>query len=142
MQDLSVWLDLFKDNTLPPPTAAESQNQQVHFWDSICPNVKRRGRPADYHHGLRYPLSDIATYGELSLAGRISFTNRAPLLWNMLPREVQTSSSMLVFKKKVLSLLDCPYQARTFCRFVLETLSSNYFSSFLFRPFRVGPLDL
>ena len=43
-----------------------------------------------------------------SLAGRISFTNRAPLLWNTLPGEVQTSSSMSVFKKKVLSLLDSP----------------------------------
>ena len=47
-----------------------------------------------------------------SLAGRISFTNRAPLLWNMLPREVQTSSSMLVFKKKVFSLLDSPVSGK------------------------------
>ena len=30
----------------------------------------------------------------------LSPTARAPLLWNMLPREVQTSSSMLVLKKK------------------------------------------
>ena len=37
------------------------------------------------------------------------------------------------------------YQAKNFCRFVLETLSSNYFSSFLsflFLPFRVGPLQV
>ena len=84
------------------------------FGTLYVPVHHRRGRPADYHHGLRYSLSDIATYGELSLAGRISFTNRAPLLWNMLPREVQTSSSMLVFKKKVLSLLDCPVSGKNF----------------------------
>ena len=51
---------------------------------------------------------DFRPFQPASLAGRISFTNRAPLLWNMLPREVQTSSSMLVFKKNVLSLLDSP----------------------------------
>ena len=37
---------------------------------------------------------DFRPFQPASLAGRISFTNRAPLLWNMLPREVQTSSSM------------------------------------------------
>ena len=43
---------------------------------------------------------DFRPFQPASVAGRISFRNRAPLLWNMLPREVQTSSSMLVFKKK------------------------------------------
>ena len=37
---------------------------------------------------------DFRPFQPAPLAGRISFTNRAPLLWNMLPREVQTSSSM------------------------------------------------
>ena len=36
------------------------------------------------------------------------FRTFVTLLWNMLPREVQTSSSMLVFKRNVLSLLDSP----------------------------------
>ena len=70
--------------------------------------------------------------------------NRAPLLWNMLPREVQTSSSMLVFKKKVLSLLDSPVSGKNLLQICLgNTIVYNYFSyflSFLFLPFRVGPL--
>ena len=52
--------------------------------------------------------SHCETWVTLLTAGRISFTNRTPLLWNMLPSEVQTSSSMLVFKKNVLSLVDSP----------------------------------
>ena len=63
----------------------------------------------EHQHGTRgRQQGDFQPFQPASLAGRISFTNRAPLLWNMLPREVQTSSSMLVFKKKVLSLLDSP----------------------------------
>ena len=67
----------------------------------------------EHQHGTRgRQQGDFRPFQPASLAGRISFTNRAPLLWNMLPREVQTSSFMLVFKKKVLSLLDSPvYQA-------------------------------
>ena len=71
----------------------------------------------EHQHGTRgRQQGDFRPFQPASLAGRISFTNRAPLLWNMLPREVQTwnmlprevqtSSSMLIFKKKVLSLLD------------------------------------
>ena len=55
---------------------------------------------------------DFRPFQPASVAGRISFTNRAPLLWNMLPREVQTSSSMLVLKKNVLSLLDSPVSGK------------------------------
>ena len=55
---------------------------------------------------------DFRPFQPASLAGRISFTNRALLLWNMLPREVQTSSSTLVFKKKVLSLLYSPVSGK------------------------------
>ena len=58
--------------------------------------------------GRQLQQGDFRPFQPASLAGRISFTNRAPLLWNMLPREVQTSSSMLVFKKNVLSFLDSP----------------------------------
>ena len=63
----------------------------------------------EHQHSTRgRQQGDVRPFQPASLAGRISFTNRAPLLWNMLPREVQTSSSMLVFKKNVLSLLDSP----------------------------------
>ena len=66
----------------------------------------------EHQHGTRgRQQGDFRPFQPVSLAGRISFTNRAPLLWNMFPREVQTSSSMLVFKKKVLSLLDSPVSA-------------------------------
>ena len=65
--------------------------------------------PVSFHehqHSTRgRQQGDFRPFQPASLAGRISFTNRAPLLWNMLPREVQTSSSMLVFKKNDLSLL-------------------------------------
>ena len=63
----------------------------------------------EHQHGTRgRQQGDFRPFQPASLAasGRICFTNRAPLLWNMFPREVQTSSSMLVFKKKVLSHLD------------------------------------
>ena len=75
----------------------------------------------------------------------VSLSPTAPLLWNMLPREVQTSSSMLVFNKKVLSLLDSPVSGKNLLQICFEntSLPSNYFSSFLsflFLPFRVGPL--
>ena len=46
-------------------------------------------------------------------------------------------------KKKVLSLLDSPVSGKNLLQIVLETLPSNYFSSFLsflFAPFCVGPL--
>ena len=67
----------------------------------------------EYQHGARgRQQGDFRLFQPAPLAGRISFTNRAPLLWNMLPREVQTSSSMLVFKKKVLSLLDSPVSGK------------------------------
>ena len=63
----------------------------------------------DHQHSTRgRQQGDFRPFQPASLAGRISFTNRAPLLWNMLPREVQASSSMLVFKTNVLSLLDSP----------------------------------
>ena len=63
----------------------------------------------EHQHSTRgRQQGDFRPFQPASLAGRISFTNRAPLLWNMLPREVQTSSSMLVFKKNILSLLDSP----------------------------------
>ena len=65
----------------------------------------------DHQHSTRgRQHGDFRPFQPASLAGRISFTNRsrAPLLWNMLPREVQTSSSMLVFKKNVSLLLDSP----------------------------------
>ena len=59
----------------------------------------------EHQHGTRgRQQGDFRPFQPASLAGRFSFMNRAPLLWNMLPRDVQTSSSMLVFKKKVLSL--------------------------------------
>ena len=54
----------------------------------------------EHQHGTRgRQQGDFRPFQPASLAGRISFTNRAPLLWNMLPREVQTSCSMLVFNK-------------------------------------------
>ena len=63
----------------------------------------------EHQHSTRgRQQGDFRPFQPASLAGRISFTNRAPPLWNMLPREVQTSSSMLVFKKNVSSLLDSP----------------------------------
>ena len=63
----------------------------------------------EHQHGTRgRQHGDFRPFQLASLAGRIPFTSRAPLLWNMLPREVQTSCSMLVFKKKVVSLLDSP----------------------------------
>ena len=63
----------------------------------------------EHQHSTRgRQQGDFRPFQPASLAGRISFTNRAPLLWNMLPREVQASSSMLVFKKNVLSLFDSP----------------------------------
>ena len=49
------------------------------------------------------------------------------------------------FQEKVLLLLDSPASGKNLYRFVLETLPSNYFSSFLsllFLPFRVGPLSV
>ena len=51
----------------------------------------------DGTHGRQQ--GDFRPFQPVSVAGRISFTNRAPFLWNMLriPREVQTFSSMLVF---------------------------------------------
>ena len=68
----------------------------------------------EHQHSTRgRQQGDFRPFQPASLAGRISFTNRAPLLWNMLPREVQTSSSMLVFKKNVLSLLDSPSSGKT-----------------------------
>ena len=97
-----------------------------------------------HQHGTRgRQQGDFRPFQQASLAGRISFTNRAPLLWNILPREVQTSSSILVLKKKVLSLLDSPVSGKNLLQICLEPLPSNYFSSFLsllFLPFRVGPL--
>ena len=67
----------------------------------------------EHQHGTRgRHQGDFRPFQPASVAGRISFTNRAPLLWNMLPREVQTSSSMLVFKKKVSSLLDSPVSGK------------------------------
>ena len=69
----------------------------------------------EHQHGTRgRQQGDFRPYQPASLTGRNSFTNRAPLLWNMLPREVQTSSSMFVFelKKKVLSLLDSPVSGK------------------------------
>ena len=84
-----------------------------------------------HQHGTRgRQQGDFRPFQPASLAVRISFTNRAPLLWNMLPREAQTSCSMLVFFKKSCPSLTLLSQARTFCRFVLETLPSNYFSTF------------
>ena len=67
----------------------------------------------EHQHGTRgRQQGDFRPFQPASLAGCISFTNRAPLLWNMLPREVQTTSSMLVFKKKVLSLLASPVSGK------------------------------
>ena len=58
----------------------------------------------EHQHGTRgRQQGDFQSFQLASLAVRISFTNRAPLLWNMLPREVQTPSSMLVFKKRVIT---------------------------------------
>ena len=49
------------------------------------------------------------------LACRISFTNRTPFLWNMLPREVQVSSSMSALREKSFHslTLELLSQART-----------------------------
>ena len=67
----------------------------------------------EHQHGTHgRQQGDFRPFQPASLAGRISFTNRAPLLWNMVPREVETSCSMLVFKKKVLSLLDSPVSGK------------------------------
>ena len=55
----------------------------------------------EHQHSTRgRQQGDFRPFQPASLAGRISFTNRAPLLWNMLPREVQASSSMSVFQDK------------------------------------------
>ena len=41
----------------------------------------------EHQHGTRgRQQGDFRPFQPASLAGRISFTNRAPLLWNMLPR--------------------------------------------------------
>ena len=45
----------------------------------------------EHQHGTRgRQEGDFRPFQPASLAGRISFTSRAPLLWNMLPSEVQT----------------------------------------------------
>ena len=63
----------------------------------------------EHQHSTRgRQQGDFRPFQPASFAGRISFTNGAPLLWNMLPREVQASSSMSVFKTNVLSLLHSP----------------------------------
>ena len=72
-------------------------NPQIEGTEIVCPQFS----------GGRFcqvvARTGSTVFQPASVAGRISFTNRAPLLWNILPRprEVQTSSSMSVFKKKV-----------------------------------------
>ena len=87
----------------------------------------------EHQHSTRgRQQGDFRPFQPASLAGRISFTNRAPLLWNMLPREVQTSSSKLVFKKNVLSLLDSPASGKNLLQFCFGNTTGHLITFLLF----------
>lgn len=71
------------------------------------PLLTRKLNKHTHGHNTRGCQLDFRPLRPSSLSGRLSFSNRAPLLWNLLPTEVQSSQSLYVFKNHILSLLSC-----------------------------------
>ena len=65
------------------------------------------------NHGARTRGSkeSYLPYRPSSLSGELSFSNRAPLMWNTLPRAMQQVSSRTSFKKLYLELLTSKSQS-------------------------------
>ena len=88
----------------------------------------------EHHHGTRERLQrDFRPFQPVTLVGRVSFTYRAPLLWNMFFEEVQPQIPCLFSRERLYHSLTLQSQATTLCSSVLASLPA-YFSSFPFLP--------
>ena len=109
------------------PTLSPTACSSVYSWRNLVFMHEHQ------RHGTRgQQQGDFRPFQPALLAGRISFTNRASLpgCGTCFPGRCKPPVPCLFLRKKIYPSLTLLSQARTFCRFVLETLPSITFLFF------------
>ena len=91
-------------------------------WEAYClarnrhgsapPDLRKKLKSVDHGRSTRGASGNYVPYRSSSTSGTVSFSNRAPLIWNSLPNELQEASSVNCFKRLYLKQLSDP----SFCQ--------------------------
>ena len=75
------------------------------------PDLRKKLKSVDHRRTTRGASGNYVPYRSSSTSGTVSFSNRAPLIWNSLPNELQEAGSVNCFKRLYLKLLSDPHSA-------------------------------
>ena len=75
------------------------------------PDLRKKLKSVDHGRTTRGASGNYVPYRSSSTSGTVSFSNRAPLIWNSLPNELQEAGSVNCFKRLYLKLLSDPHSA-------------------------------
>ena len=75
------------------------------------PDLRKKLKSVDHGRTTRGASGNYVPYRSSSTSGTVSFSNRAPLIWNSLPIELQEAGSVNCFKRLYLKLLSDPHSA-------------------------------
>ena len=75
------------------------------------PDPRKKLKTVDHGHTTRGASGNYVPCRSSSTSGTVSFSNRAPLIWNSLPNELQEAGSVFCFKRLYLKLLSDPHSA-------------------------------
>ena len=68
------------------------------------PDLRKKLKSGDHGRTTRGASGNYVPYRFSSTSGTVSFSNRAPLIWNSLPNELQEAGSVICFKRLYLKL--------------------------------------
>ena len=94
-----------QDQRLPPSVIFRCRH------GTTPPDLRKKLRSVDHGRTTRGASGNYVPYRSSSTSGTVSFSNRAPLIWNSLPNELQEAGSVNCFKRLYLKLLSDPHSA-------------------------------